>query len=263
MSTQGRNSRTAVALGVLSTIIVAAAIPSLWIRLDGAELPPASPAAQDEPHRSPIALALSSDGTRLLVANQTAGSVSLVDTASGKVLHELATGDKPAGVAISSDGTRGVVTHWFGYDLALVKIDHDRMTITGRVEVGPEPRGVVLDQGGKTAFVAVGAANEVAKVDLETRRVSARVAVGREPRGLALSPDGSILLVGNARAQEVSVISTQSLGVFRLLTDLHHSRAARIRVAGGGAGGDAPDAQASALGLPHGQPQPPKCLSRS
>ncbi len=29
-------------------------------------------------------------------------------------------------------------------------------------------------------------------------------------------------------------------------------------MAGGGAGGDAPDAQASALGLPSGQPQPPK-----
>jgi YVTN family beta-propeller protein len=184
-----------VALGVLSTIIVAAAIP-----LFGAD----SPAAKDEPHRSPIALALSSDGTRLLVANQTAGSVSLVDTASGKVLHELATGDKPAGVAISSDGTRGVVTHWFGYDLALLKIDRDRMTITGRALVGPEPRGVVLERGGRTAFVAVGAANEVAKVDLETLRVSARVAVGREPRGLALSPDGSMLLGGNARSQEVS-----------------------------------------------------------
>ena len=34
-------------------------------------------------------------------------------------------------------------------------------------------------------------------------------------------------------------------------------------MAGGGAGGDAPDAQASALGLPHGQPQPPKRLSPS
>ncbi|HMF37460.1 MAG TPA: hypothetical protein VKF17_12500 [Isosphaeraceae bacterium] len=213
MSAEGRNSRTSVALGVLSTIIVAAAIPSLWIRLHGAEVAPASPAAKDEPHRSPIALALSSDGTRLLVANQTAGSISLVDTASGKVLHELATGDKPAGVAISSDGTRGVVTHRFGYDLALLKIDRDRMTITGRVEAGPKPRGVVLDQGGKTAFVAVGAANEIARVDLETMRV----AVGREPRGLALSPDGSILLVGNARSQEVSVISTQSLGVFRTI----------------------------------------------
>ena len=31
-------------------------------------------------------------------------------------------------------------------------------------------------------------------------------------------------------------------------------------MAGGGAGGDAPDAQASALGLPYGQPQPPKRL---
>ncbi len=56
----------------------------------------------------------------------------------------------------------------------------------------------------------------------------------------------------------------------RLLAELHHSRAARIRVAGGGAGaggtplvGSAPDAQASALGLPHGQPQPPKRLSPS
>ena len=46
----------------------------------------------------------------------------------------------------------------------------------------------------------------------------------------------------------------------RLLAELHHSRAARIRVAGGGAGGDAPDAQPSALGLPYGQPQPPKRL---
>jgi hypothetical protein len=49
----------------------------------------------------------------------------------------------------------------------------------------------------------------------------------------------------------------------RLLAELHHSRTARIRVAGGGAGGDAPDAEASALGLPHGQPQPPKRLSPS
>ena len=51
--------------------------------------------------------------------------------------------------------------------------------------------------------------------------------------------------------------------ILRLLAELHHSRAARIRVAGGGAGGDAPDAQASALGLPYGQPQPPKRLSPS
>jgi hypothetical protein len=41
------------------------------------------PPLESEPHRSPIALTLSSDGARLLTANQTAGSVSLVDAESG------------------------------------------------------------------------------------------------------------------------------------------------------------------------------------
>ena len=41
------------------------------------------------------------------------------------------------------------------------------MTVAGRLEVGPEPRGVVLSADGKTAYVAVGVANEVVQVDLE------------------------------------------------------------------------------------------------
>ncbi len=68
----------------------------------------AEPTSEAEtPHRSPIALALSADGTRLLTANQTAGSVSLVDTNARKVLAEVATGDRPAGVAIDRSGRRG------------------------------------------------------------------------------------------------------------------------------------------------------------
>ena len=50
----------------------------------------------------------------------------------------------------------------------------------------------------------------------------------------------------------------------RLLAELHHSRAARIRVAGGGAGaggtplvGSAPNAQASAWGFPTVSPSHP------
>ena len=64
-------------------------------------LPTTPVPSHDEPHRSPIALALSTDGTRLLTANQTAGTVSLVDTKTGRVLHEVKTGDRPAGVALS------------------------------------------------------------------------------------------------------------------------------------------------------------------
>jgi YVTN family beta-propeller protein len=171
--------------------------------------------APDEPHRSPIALALSGDGRRLLVANQTANSVSLVDTTGARVLDEQKTGDKPAGVALSRDGRRGVVTHWYGYDLALLDLDRDRIAVRARIPVGPEPRGVVLSADAGVAFVTVGVTNEVVRVDLSARKVTGRLPVGREPRGIALAVDGSRLVVGNARSQTVSVIDAPNWKVLR------------------------------------------------
>ncbi len=174
-------------------------------------------AVADEPHRSPIALAVSADGSRVLSANQAAGSVSLIDATNGKVLHELATGDKPAGVAIARDGRRAVVTHWYGYDLAILDLNGDRPEVAGRVEVGPEPRGVVLSPDGKLAYVAIGATNEVVRVDLDARNVTGRVTVGREPRGLAIAADGTKLVAGHARGKSLSVIDAEGLAVERTL----------------------------------------------
>ncbi len=175
---------------------------------------PATP-ARDDLHRSPIALALSADGSRLLSANQTAGTVSLVDTKSARVLHERRTGEKPAGVALSRDGRRGVVTHWYGYDLAVLDLKDDKVALSSRIEVGPEPRGVALSADGATAFVAVGVSNEVVRVDVDGKKITGRLKVGREPRGIALSPDGSRLLVSNARSQDVSIIDVPAWKVAR------------------------------------------------
>lgn len=166
---------------------------------------------------SPIALALSSNSSRLLVANQGTGTVALIDTKAGKVLAEVATGDRPAGVAVRRDGRLAVVTHWFGYDVAILEVGDDSLRVVGRVEVGPEPRGVAIANDGKAAFVAVGASNEVVRVDLESRQVSGRLTVGREPRGVAISPDGGHLLVGLARGRGLAVISVDSWAVERTL----------------------------------------------
>lgn len=205
-------SRVVVWLGITVLSVVAAGVAVRGG--DAADRSP-SPAQHDEPHRSPIALALSPDGLRLLTANQTAGTVSLVDTAAARVLHEIKTGEKPAGVAIARDGRRGVVTHWYGYDLAVLEIKDDRISVAGRVEVGPEPRGVAISPDGSTAYVAVGVANEVVRVDLGGRKVTGRLAVGREPWGLALSPDGARLVVGNARSGDVSIIDAKKWAVER------------------------------------------------
>ena len=122
---------------------------------------------------------LSADGTRLLsrqpdLRDACRSSIPRI----GRVLHELKTGDKPAGVALSRDGHRGVVTHWYGYDLAMLEIKDDKIALAGRVEVGPEPRGVAMTADGSTAFVAVGVSNEVVRVDLNAQQ-GHRPAAGR------------------------------------------------------------------------------------
>ena len=167
--------------------------------------------------RSPVSLALIDGGKRLLTANQTSGSVSLVDISTGKVLHEIATGNKPAGIAASRDGKSVVVTHWYGYDAAIVAIEGNKLSVVGRVEVGPEPRGVAISPDGKMAYVAVGVANEVVGVEIAGQKVAGRVAVGLEPRNVAITPDGKTLVVCNARSQNISLIDLAS---FKKLRDL-------------------------------------------
>jgi YVTN family beta-propeller protein len=218
MRIRGLSAQAAVVLGNVTAL--GFALVGSWTLAGGSDAPgpkPLAAAARDEPHRSPIALALSADGTRLLVANQTAGTVSLVDTGRARVLDEKKTGDRPAGVALARDGRRGVVTHWFGYDVALLALKDDKIAIAGRIEVGPEPRGVAMTADGTTAFVAVGVSNEVVRVDLNAFKISGRLNVGREPRGVALSPDGSRLLVGNARSQNVSIIGARAWKVVQTI----------------------------------------------
>ncbi len=169
------------------------------------------------PDRSPIALAVSADGKRLLSANQTSGSVSLVDLDAGRVLDELKTGEKPAGVAISRDGRLGIVAHWYGGEIAVLGIQGNKLAIAGRVEVGPEPRGVVLSRDGKTAYVAIGVANEVARVDLARRAVTGRLTVEREPRNIAISADDKTLIVGCARGRSVAIIDVPGWKVARTI----------------------------------------------
>ena len=170
----------------------------------------ASAQSAENSDRSPVSLAVYQGGKRLVTANQTSGSVSLVDTTSRKVLHELPTGDKPAGIAVTADGKTAVVSHWYGYDVAVLKIEGDSLSVLGRIEVGPEPRGVAISNDSKSAYVAVGVSDEIVRIDLSGLKISGRVTVGREPRSISISPDGKTLVTTNARSKSFSVVDLAS-----------------------------------------------------
>src|SRR4051794_25531366 len=56
--------------------------------------------------RRPVALALADDGKWLFTANQRGGSVSVIDTAAGRTVNEVAVGGQLADLVATPDGNR-------------------------------------------------------------------------------------------------------------------------------------------------------------
>ncbi len=169
--------------------------------------PAAPPAGAPEPHRSPCDLALLPGG-RVLTANHTADSVSLVDVAADRVLAAQPCGRRPSAVAVTRDGKRAAVSNLWSGTVTLLEVREDSLKPVGEVVVGPLPRGLTFAADGATLYVAVAGADEVASVDVGTRRVVRRWPAPREPRRLALSADGRYLAVASTRSAQVRLWDT-------------------------------------------------------
>lgn len=165
-------------------------------------------ARSDEVDRSPVDLALVRGGELLVTANQTSGSASLVDARTGRVLDEIAVGERPVAVAVSHDGNRCLVSCSYGGSVALLRIERSTLQLERRIPLAGEPLGAAISPDGKQAYVALTAFDQVAVIDLESAAVLARIPVGRWPRYVALSPDGSRLAVGTSGDRGVSIVNT-------------------------------------------------------
>lgn len=161
-------------------------------------------------HRSPVDLLLTRDEKWLLTVNQTAPSVSLIDTATSQVVAEAPVGQRPSALALTPDERTVLVTGTFSHDLTFLKLDGGKLEKLATLKLGFEPRGVVVSPDGKLAYVALTTAHQVAVIDVEQRKEVERIAVGRWPRYLALTRDGKRLAVGCSGDGGVAVVDTEA-----------------------------------------------------
>jgi len=127
------------------------------------------------------------DGKHLLAANADNSSVTVVDTAAGKVLREIKVGDKPEGVTWLGAGPLAAATCY--RDGKVVFFDAMTGKIIAKLSVAPEPYGIVADGKGKRAWVTHEYPGLVSEIDVEKRKVIRELKAGAMVRGLALSPD--------------------------------------------------------------------------
>ena len=161
----------------------------------------------------PQKLAVSPDGSRLLVPLNLADNAALIDLNQSDKVTYVPTGSYPFGAAVLPGGRTGLVSNEAAGTLSVV--DMQRGVKIKDITVGAplsHPQGIVIDAAGERAYVALSASDEVVVVDLKELAVERTISVGRSiglgtmPVALALGPGGDRLYVANSGTDEIVVI---------------------------------------------------------
>ena len=142
------------------------------------------------------------------VADQAAGTVSAITTATGAVSATIPVGTSNAGwalrVAITPDGKHAYVTG--GSNGMVSVIDTATDTVSATIDVGGYPLAVAITPDGRRAYVTNSSDPTVSVIDTATDTVSASISVNG-PVGVAITPDGRHAYVTGSNGT-VSVIDT-------------------------------------------------------
>jgi YVTN family beta-propeller protein len=169
---------------------------------------------------------------KIFVANEGAGTVSVIDGATFKVTRHIAVGTGAHNVQVSPDGELAWVTNNGAPHPAAAGKAHSGMSgtahgamaqagevwaidthtdaVVARVVVGKHPAHVVVSADSRWAYVTNGGDNTLSVVDTASLQVVATLPTGAYPHGIRLSPDGKQLYVANLKGNTVSVIDTES-----------------------------------------------------
>ncbi len=173
---------------------------------------------------SPVAVAITPDGTRAYVANSQSSSVSVIDTSSNTVVATVRVGNSPAGVAITPDGTRAYVANSNASSVSVIETSSN--TVVATISVPNNPNGVAITPDGTRAYVTIAGSSvigngSIAVIDTSSNTVVATAIVGLVPAGMAITPDGTRAYVTNSGGNAVSVIDTSSTTVVTKVVGLN------------------------------------------
>jgi DNA-binding beta-propeller fold protein YncE len=186
-----------------------------------------TPAVAAPPPAWPVAVAITPDGKRALVAKSGANRVGLLDIDGQKVSYaqvagknyDMATGLNPLNVQIAPDGKLAIVNNIGGGQdgqidtVGIIDLEANPPRVIDQVVVGDAPEGLAISpKGGYAASLLLNGTGgtpktafyrhehsyvALLKIDGKAVRKVAQAEVGGLAEGIAFSPDGHFLYVGN------------------------------------------------------------------
>jgi YVTN family beta-propeller protein len=165
----------------------------------------------------PAEIAVTPDGSRLVVADSLADAVTVIRPADG-TSQTVAVGHAPYGVAVSADGSTAWITNQGADTVSVLSLTGATPVVTATVTVGTHPNRLALDADRSLLYVANGDSDEITVIDAKTNTVQRTIslapyknaAVGSNPDALALSADGGTLYVANSGNNDIALVETGS-----------------------------------------------------
>jgi YVTN family beta-propeller protein len=123
----------------------------------------------------------------------------------------------PKYVAVTPDNRYVLATNWCSFDMSV--LDRATMKEVKRIPFnGRYPRGIVVDEQSKYAYVAVMGSYNVVRVDLASLQIVNTWGIGDSPRHVVLSKDGSRLYATLNGENHVVAVDTASGNVVKRIS---------------------------------------------
>jgi len=140
----------------------------------------------------PKVIAVSPDGSRAYVSNWVSEDLSVIDTATRKLISRVKLGGTPRGLAASSDGRYLYIARFTGGSILRLKLS-DMSLETFYAPDGGAKRHLVLDEDRGRLYATDMVRDSLFAFDLGTGSRIAEARLGPNPNTCALSPDGSVV----------------------------------------------------------------------
>ena len=171
------------------------------------------------PDVAPLGVAFSPDGARAYVAAAnvnaaTAGSLVVLDVATGATIDSETVGVLPTAFAVSPDGNLVFVTNKDSGTVSVYDTQAGNVSMTA--PVGTSPTGIAISPNGARIYVANRGGNSVSVLESFTGAPApgSPIAVGSAPLAVAINPMGTSAYVSNVMGSPLVV----EIGGMRTLT---------------------------------------------
>jgi YVTN family beta-propeller protein len=158
----------------------------------------------------------SRDGRLFYVSGESAGDVTVIDTAKREIVGRIVHGGGDAmGLALRPDGK--LLYAAAGENKAIVKIDTGTFKVVGTVPMPGIVHESTLTLDGKFLYVTLRKANKVVVVRTEDDKIVATIPQRAYPDLVSMEPSGRYALVTNRYADGISVIDLKTHAQVRMI----------------------------------------------